>query len=209
MKNNNLFPVSREGWSYIGYSVALFLVLGFLDFDFLQFFSFLLMMFFIFIYRNPERQMPSFEKGGVTSPVDGRIIDIKKDNKGSVTLKFDSSYHDVSVLRVPLESKVKSLEIQKGASLSKSSPKSDLLNEKLTIYLEGSKRRVIKLTHTSALNFSEISYELTESEKLIQGSRYGVMLKGITEIVLPKDTKVNLEVGAEVKACESVIAYLS
>lgn len=209
MNNSNLFPISREGWTYIGYSIVLFLLLGFLDLEFLQFFSFLLVMFFLYVYRNPERQMPAFEKGGVVSPVDGRVIDIKEDSTGVVSLKFDSSYHDVSVLRVPLESKVKSLEMQKGATLSKNSPKSDILNEKLSIYLEGSKRRVIKLTHKSVLNFSPIAYDLTESEKLIQGSRYGVMPKGITEIVFPKGTKVNVQVGTEVKACESVIAYLS
>jgi len=208
MMNNNLFPISKEGWSYIGYSVVLFLVLGFLDLEFLQFFSFLLVMFFIYVYRNPERQMPAFEKGGVISPVDGRLTDIKEDSK-SVTLKIDSSYHDVSVLRVPLDSKVKSVSVQNGASLSKNSSKSDILNETVSIKLEVSKRRVVTLRHISTLNFADISYDLVESQKLIQGSRYGVMPKGITEITLPKDSKISIQIGAEVKACESVIAYLS
>jgi phosphatidylserine decarboxylase len=208
MTNNNLYPISKEGWSYLGYSVALFIVLGFLDLEFLQFFSFLLVMFFIYVYRNPERQIMALEKDGIVSPVDGKVIDIvKSDNKINITI--DSSYHDVSLLRVPAGATLKSKKEFKGASLSKNSLKSELLNEKLILEFEDSKKRVIEVAHISNLNFAGISHDLIESQKLIQGTRYGMMLKGTTKISLPKDSKINLIVGSEVKACESIIGYLS
>ncbi|MCW9026820.1 MAG: phosphatidylserine decarboxylase [Thiovulaceae bacterium] len=208
MMNNNLFPISKEGWSYIGYSVVLFLLLGFLDLDFLQFFTFLLIIFFIYVYRNPERQMPAFEKGGITSPVDGKIVDVTNDDN-AINITLESSYNDVSVLRVPIESVVSEIKEQKGASLSKNSLKAKILNEKLSISFKDSKERVVKVSHTSNLSFSHISHDLINSQKLIQGSRYGVMPKGISIISLPKGSKINVQIGNEIRACESVIAYLS
>lgn len=206
--NNNLFPIHKDGWSYIGYSVALFLVLGFLDLEFLQFFSFLLVMFFLYVYRNPERQMPAFEKGGITSPVDGRVSDIQE-HKSGIDVTIENSYHDVSVLRVPVGSVVEDITEQKGASLAKASLKSKLLNENITIKFRSTNRKMIKVSHISTLNFAGISHDLIKSQKLIQGSRYGMMPKGITIITFPKNTKVNVSIGNEIKACESIIGYLS
>lgn len=208
MNNSNLYPVSKEGWSFIGYSVALFIVLGLLDLDFLQFFSFVLIIFFLYVYRNPERQMPAFEKGGVVSPADGRVIDIKEDSE-SINILLESSYHDVAVLRAPIESIVSDIVERKGSSLSRSSLKAEMLNNRLTLTFEDSKNRVVKVSHTSTLNFADISHDLVKAQKLIQGSRYGVMPKGTTLISLPKDSKINVSVGTEIKACESVIGYLS
>lgn len=206
--NNNLFPISKEGWSYIGYSVALFLVLGFFDLEFLQFFSFLLILFFLYVFRNPEREMPAFEKGGVVSPVDGRVTDIHEDTK-TTQITLESNYLDVSVLRVPIGSVISEIKEQKGASLSKNSLKSKFLNEQLNISFEDSQKRVVNVSHVVNLNFLGVLHYLINSQKVIQGSRYGVMLKGTTVVSIPKNSKVNVQIGSEVKACESVIAYLS
>ena len=205
--NNNLFPISKEAWKYIAVSLAVFIVLGVLDMDFLQFFSFLLAMFFIYIYRNPERQMPTFEKGGIISPVDGRIIDIKEHENGA-DIVIDSSYYDVSVLRVPIGSVVNDICEQKGASLSRNSSKSDKLNENLSLRFEYTDKKFVDVTHKSALNFAGISYDLFKSQKVVQGSRYGVMPKGITTISLPKESKLNVAIATEVKACETILGYL-
>ena len=205
---NNLFPISKEGWNYIAYAVILFLVLGFLDLEFLQFFAFIGIMFFIYIYRNPERQIMALERGGVVSPVDGRVSDIKEGSDG-LDIIVESSYSDVSVLRVPISCVAKNIKTVKGASLSKRSSKSEILNEKLTVDFEDENKRVIKITHLSTLSFTNISHDLNESQKLIQGFRYGFMPKGVTKITLPKGSKVDVDIGSELKGCESIIAYLS
>jgi len=205
--NNNLFPILKEGWFHIGCGVVLFILLGFLDLDFLQFFSFVLVVFFIYIYRNPERQIMALEKGGLISPVDGRVSDIKE-NENGVEITVESSYNDVSVLRVPISCSVKSIEKIYGASLGKNSPKADILNEKLVISFEDENKNVLKISHISRLNFSNIAHDLIEFQRLIQGLRYGVMLKGTTKITLSNVKKVNVTIGDEIKSCESTIAYL-
>ncbi len=207
MMKNNLYPVSKEGWLYIGYSVALFVLLGLLDLEFLQFFSFILILVLVYIYRNPERQIMALEKGGVVSPVDGKVIDIKE-NKDCVEIVVESSYSDVSVLRVPINSSAKSIKYVNGASLGSSSSKSDKLNERLDIELEDQNKNIVKVSHISRLNFSKISHDMIESQRLIQGFRYGLMLKGTTKITLNNAKKIDVNIGDEIRGCDTIIAYL-
>jgi len=208
--NNNLLPIAKEGWSYVAYSFIAFLVLGFLDLEFLQFFSFLTILLFLYIFRNPERQMPSFEKGGVISPVDGTITSIQelKDHNYSYKITIESSYFDVSILRAPIESSIKSIDILKGAKLSKLSNLSDKLNEKMELVFEDINSNKIKVTHQNILGFSDIKSDAFISKKFVQGSRYGVMTKGITSVYFPKNTKLDVATGMELKAGESIIAHL-
>ncbi len=208
--NNNLLPLAKEGWSYVAYSLITFLVLGFLDLEFLQFFSFLAILLFLYIFRNPERQIPSLEKGGIISPVDGVITSIEELQGNDFLYKvvIESSYFDVSVLRAPIESNVKSINILKGANLSKFSDLSDKLNEKVELVFEDVDLNTIKVIHQNTLGFNDIKFDSFVSKKLVQGSRYGVMTKGITNIYFPKNTKLDVTVGMELKACESIIGYL-
>ncbi|MCF6330112.1 MAG: phosphatidylserine decarboxylase [Sulfurimonas sp.] len=208
--NNNLLPLAKEGWSYVAYSTITFLVLGFLDLEFLQFFSFLAILLFLYIFRNPERQMPSLEKGGIISPVDGVVTCVEElqGNDFSYKVGIESSYFDVSILRAPIESSVKSINILKGAKLSKFSDLSDKLNESIELVFEDADSNTIKIIHQNTLGFSDIKFDSFVSKKLVQGSRYGVMTKGITNIYFQKNTKLNVTVGMELKACESIIGYL-
>jgi len=75
---NNLLAITKEGWSYIICSIFFFIIFAILDFDYLQFFTFLLILFFLFIFRNPQRQQQYYQDNSVTSPVDGIITSIKE-----------------------------------------------------------------------------------------------------------------------------------
>ncbi len=207
---NNLLPLAKEGWSYVAYSFIAFLVLGFLDLEFLQFFSFLAILLFLYIFRNPEREVPSFEKGGIVSPVDGVITSIQElhDSNFSYKISIESSYFNVSILRTPIESNLKSINVLRGAKLSKLSKLRDKLNENVEFVFEDSNSNKIKVTHQNVLGFSDIKFDAFVSKRLVQGSRYGLMTKGITNVYFPKNTKLDVVVGMELKACESIMAYL-
>lgn len=208
--NSNLLPIAKDGWGYISYSIIAFLVFWFLGCDFLQFFSFLIILLFLYIFRNPERQMPSLEKGGIISPVDGTITSITElqDNDFSHMISIESSYCNVSILRSPIKSNVKSINVLNGAKLSKSSKLSSKLNGSVEFLFEDNNSNVIKVTHQGMLNFSDIKFDAFVSKGLIQGSRYGVMTRGITNIYFPKNTKIDVTVGSKLKACESIVGYL-
>ena len=58
-------------------------------------------------------------------------------------------------------------------------------------------------------SFDEIRIAAKESQSLLQGSRYGVMISGVTTIYLPQNFRLNINIGSELKASESLIGYFS
>ncbi|MDD3060480.1 MAG: phosphatidylserine decarboxylase, partial [Sulfurimonas sp.] len=75
---SNLLPVLRQGWGYIGWAFGLFILFALFDYTILEFLSFVAFVAFIYMYRNPERELPLFQNSSVTSPVDGTVVSIEE-----------------------------------------------------------------------------------------------------------------------------------
>jgi len=208
---NNLLPIAKEGWNYIAYSFIAFIVFAIFDLVFFQVISFVLIIFFLFVFRNPERELPRFDTNSVVSPVDGTVLSIDEIQNSDFLYKvtLQSNYTDVSILRSPMNAKINSIEKQSGARLSSSSFLSNKLNENATIIFEDENSNKIKLSHMLNQSFAEIKIDAIKSQNLFQSSRYGVMIDGITTIYLPQNFRLNITVGNELKASESLIGYFS
>ena len=208
---NNLLPIAKEGLNYIFYSIGFFLIFGFLDFDFLQFFSFLAIIFFIFVFRNPERDMPSFQDASVVAPSDGVISSIQelKDDEYGYKIEIDGGFFDVSLLRVPLVSTLEKVEVLRGARISKFSTLHVDINENATLVFKDKNENTLKVTHRLKQSFKPLDIEIIKSQNLNQGARYGVMVNGITTLYLPKNFRLNISVGTEVRASETLIGYFT
>ncbi len=211
MMNNNLFPIAKEGISYIAYSILAFIIFAFLDLDFLQFFAFLTSIFFIFIFRNPERQITVFQKASVVSPVDGIVHSIEELEDGTYGYKVEinSSYLDVSLLRIPLTSTLSDIQIYKGARLSKFSPLSSSINEHAELIFTDEDSNSIKVSHSLNQSLKGIDISVIKAQNLHQGARYGLILSGTTTLYLPKNFRLNLSVGSELKAAEGLVGYFT
>ena len=208
---NNLFPVAKEGWNFIGYAVAAFIVFSIFNFDFFEFISFIAIIFFIFVYRNPEREMPTFQEGSVVSPVDGVVSSIEEieDKEYAYKIEVSSSYLDVSVLRVPMNSTLKSFSIKHGARLSQFDSLAKNINENAQLIFEDTNSNKVKVSHMLKQSFDGIKVGVIENQELSQASRYGVMVNGVTTIYLPQNFRLNISVGNELKASETLIGYFS
>jgi len=208
---NNLLPIAKEGLNYILYSIGFFLLFGFLDLDFLQFFSFLLIIFFIFVFRNPEREIPSFQDASVVSPSDGVISNIEelKDEEYGYKLEIDSSFFNVSLLRVPLVSTLEDIKILRGARISKFNALHVDINENATLIFKDNNKNTLKVIHRLKQSFKPLDIEIIPSQSLSQGSRYGVMVNGVTTLYLPKNFRLNVTVGTEVNASQTLIGYFT
>lgn len=208
---NNLFPIAKEGWNFVGYSVLAFIVFAVFDFDFFEFISFLAIIFFIFVYRNPEREMPTFQDSSVVSPVDGVVSSIEEieDKEYSYKIEVNSSYLDVSVLRVPMNSTLEFFSIKHGARLSQFDSLAKNINENAQLVFTDSNSNKVKVLHMLKQSFDGIKVGVIENQKLSQASRYGVMVNGITTIYLPQNFRLNISVGNELKASETLIGYFS
>ncbi len=208
---NNLLPIAKEGWKYIGCSVVFIFVFSFLDFDILKFLSYVLLASFLFIFRNPERESIIYEQNSVVSPVDGKVISIQeiKDEEFAYKLTIDSSCVDVTLLRVPVNSTLVSSNFYNGARLSRFSPLADAINEKIDLVFEDNNKNILKIQHRLKQTFAPINVNIIKKQKLQQGFRYGLMVNGVTTIYLAQNFRLNVSVGNEVKASQTLIGYFS
>jgi phosphatidylserine decarboxylase len=208
---NNLLPIAKEGWNYLIGSVALLLVFAFFDLDFLEFLAFLSTLFFIFVFRNPERQNMLYQENSVVSPVDGTVVSIEElhEKSGSgFKVEIDSTYLNVSLLRIPFTSTLEHVEMKKGARLSPLSPLSSSINENTELVFSDMKSsNKIKVLHKLKQSFKSIDIDIQESQSLMQGARYGLMVNGVTTIYLPHNFRLNVGIGSELVASETLIGY--
>jgi len=209
---NNLLPIAKEGWQYIAYSILAIFVFSILGLGILELLAIFISGFFIYIYRNPERESIIYEKNSVVSPADGTVISIDEINDGkeySYKITINSDYFDVSLLRSPLSSNILSIKKQSGARLSSFSSLSEKINEQTELVFKDDNENVLKIEHLLNQSFAPIDVNIIKRQKLLQGSRYGVMLSGRTVLYLPQNFRINVSIGDQVKASQTLIGYFS
>lgn len=208
---NNLLPIAKEGLAYIGYSFLAFIIFAILDLELFEFLAFIAIIFFIFVFRNPERELPRFEQHSVISPVDGTVLAIDEisDKDYAYKVTIDSGYLDVAILRAPVSGLVSYVEKVSGSRLGNNTLLSQKINENINIVFEDSNSNVLKLSHVLKQSFDGIKIDLRESKNVMQTSRYGVMAYGVTTIYLPQNFRLDISVGNELKAAETLVGYFT
>ena len=208
---SNLLPISSAGFKYIASAFLAFIIFSIFNIDFLALLSFILIVAFGFIFRNPEREVPSFEKNSIVSPVDGNVISIEdiQESEYAYKVEIDSTYLDVGVLRTPLDSRVQNVTIRRGARLAKASNLSENINENAELIFVDENSNRVKVVHTLKRSFDDISVDIKNSQNVKQASRYGVMINGMTTLYLPKNFRLNVTLGSELEGSQTLIGYFS
>ncbi len=208
---NNLFIIAKSGWSYIGYALLAFVIFSILDLDLLAFASFLLSVFFIYVFRNPEKEMPFFQPNSVVAPADGVVTTIQEleDSEYAYKIDIESSYFNIGVLRFPMDAKVETVTVVKGSRAVKNSKLFPLLNEYAELVFVNNADNKVKVLHRLKKSFAPIDIDLVQNQELMQRARYGTMINGVTSIYLKSNFRVNVSVGQQTSASETLIGYFS
>ncbi|MEN4054108.1 MULTISPECIES: phosphatidylserine decarboxylase [Sulfurimonas] len=208
---NNLFIIAKSGWRYIGYAASAFLLFSIIDLEFFAFLSFVVMLIFVYVYRNPERQMPFYQQNSFIAPADGVVTAIEEleDSEYAYKIEIESSYFDVGVLRVPMNAQVASINIVRGSRVGKNSKLFSLLNEYAELLFVDNENNSVNIVHREKQGFAPIDIDLVKGQELMQGARYGVMVNGVTSIYLKSNFRLNISVGQELRASETLIGYFS
>ena len=211
MLNNNLSVVYKEAWKYVVSSFTLFVLFLIFDFSVLSFLSFLATMFFLFIFRNPERELPRFEKGCVVSPVDGVVKSITEieDSEYAYRIDIEGTLFDVGVLRVPMNAMLEKVSKRNGARLSQKNKLFKDLNECSELLFTDDDNNKLMIEHKLKESFAPIYLDVVKSQKLHQTARYGMMNNGVTTMYIPSNFRLNVNIGNELKASESLLGYFS
>jgi len=206
---NNLFIIAQSGWKYILYAFVAFWFFELFDLDFLSLIAFIAIVFFIIVFRNPERERVVLQTKGVTTPVDGvvsSIEEIQDSSEYAYRIEIDSSYLNVSVVRAVMDGNVEEIEEFKGCRLAKHSKLFLALNENMTIVFKDEDNHRVKVIHRLKRSFAPLDIDLVLKQKLLQGARYGVVVNGLTTLYLQKDTVPSVKVGEELYASQTLLA---
>jgi phosphatidylserine decarboxylase len=202
------FIISKAGFKYIAILVLLVAVSFYLNLSLLRVLGLVALGFVVYIYRNPELEIPYMQKGALLAPIDGKIVAINTmDDNYELIIK--SSLLDVSILRTPFFSTVNTVKLRRGMRLSTENKKSVLLNEKVDIIFEDRYNNLVLVEHMLENSIDDLTVNLHEGMELSQGKRYGVMTKGRTIIHLPLTARLSVQVDSQVKSGETLLGYLS
>ena len=207
----NFFPIAKEGLKYILSATVTFILFYTLDFDFLTFVSFISIILFIYLYRNPERELLVFERDNVLSPVDGVITSIESIQDAQYTYKVQikTSHLDVGVLRVPFDATLQNFDMKYGTRLSTTETLSASLNENVALVFTDNKSHSLKLEHTLDKSFASLHIDLIKDKSYKQVSRYGHLPYGLTSIYFPSNFRLNVHVGTHLKASQTLLGFFS
>ncbi|OCR96691.1 phosphatidylserine decarboxylase [Campylobacter fetus subsp. testudinum] len=199
---DNLRVISKYGYRSIGLFGVIFLLS--LLFDTFIFLSVILLIFVVFIYRNPER-LPAVESmDAILSPIDGVIEDIRKSSYNGVLyteVVIKNSIFDSGVLRAVANLKVDEIKFKNGLNLSTTSLDKNLLNNRVAYICSVGNKQVIIRINSGAISRK---IHLEDIKELKVSRRFGFILDGRVSLFLPLTTKLNVSVGNSVKAADLI-----
>ena len=208
--------LAPEG-NIIIYPLFFILVISFgIDFifsvEYLLFVNMFLLVSFIFclnFFRDPKRIVPK-DKNCIVSPADGKIIKIKEfeDPKTKEKLRLVSiflSVFNVHSNRMPVDGVIKNVDYIKGDFLAAFDHKASEQNERTEISIEAKFGSMV-VKQIAGLVARRILCYAKKDEKMLIGDRLGFIRFGSrTDIILPNDVTLNVELDQKVYGGQTII----
>ena len=172
--------------------------------------AFLLLLFLIFFFRDPERKAPAGENL-ILSSADGKIISVKPfqnvefvGGQGTLVSVFMSVF-DVHVNRAPISGKVEYFKYNPGKFFPAFKDKASSENEQTELGIENAHGRVI-IKQIAGIIARRIVCKVRPGDKLSAGQRLGIIKFGSrVDHLLPENVEIRVKPGQKVRAGETVI----
>lgn len=174
----------------------------------LAIFPALLGAFFLWFFRDPEREVPS-APGLLVSPADGKVTDVSTvqvDGQRRTRISVFLNVFNVHVNRTPIAGTVRQVQYQKGKFGNAMGAVSSENNEQNIVTVEG-EDQVVVFKQIAGLLARRIVFDKKVGDVLTRGERIGLIKFGSrVDIILQPDVKVLVKVGDHVSGGSSVIA---
>jgi phosphatidylserine decarboxylase len=217
---NNTGIIAREGYPFIAYSAGLTALLalsagklGSVVLAVPAAVSFLLTLFVISFFRNPERTAPG-DGNSVVSPADGTVIVVERVAEtplGSEALKISifMSVFNVHVNRAPLDGRVVEIAYTPGRFLDARDGRASSENERNGVVLETATGVRIAFVQIAGLIARRIICYPAVGDMLKRGTRYGLIRFGSrVDVYLPVDVQPLVALGDTTVAGETVLGRI-
>ena len=216
--NKISFTVNKAGYPFIG--IFIFVTLLLFSFsDFLGWVGFILSIWCVYFFRDPQRITP-VDKNSFISPADGKILkiletdapDILSDNKKQKFIKVSifMNVFNVHVNRIPVSGKIVWLKYVPGTFFNASLDKASENNERMIIKIEVSKNNFIYVVQIAGLIARRIKCDLNENQNVNVGERFGIIRFGSrVDLYLPLNSPIKVMEGQTVIGGETIIAQMN
>jgi phosphatidylserine decarboxylase len=174
----------------------------------------LLGAFFLWFFRDPERQVPQTAGGlvPVVSPGDGKVTDVSVVTANDIArnrISIFLSVFDVHVNRSPIAGVIREVHYQRGKFLNAMGAESAEENEQNIVTVEGDGRIVI-FKQIAGLIARRIVFNFRVGDNVACGERVGLIKFGSrVDVLFDRDAAIQVKVGDRVKGGATVLALLS
>ncbi len=172
----------------------------------------LLVLFSIYFFRDPERKIPN-ENNIIVSPADGTVILIGPTHEdeffksGVQQISIFMSVFDVHVNRIPIDGRIAYFRYQTGKFLQAYKDDASYENEQTIILIENENIKVL-FKQIAGILARRIVCHLRNGMNVNQGERFGMIKFGSrVDMILPKEVKLNIKLKQKVTAGKTIIGH--
>ena len=210
-----MLRIVREGYPFIGFCLALAIILGVSVGIYGAVVPAVLAAYFVYFFRNPRREIAT-EPSHILSPADGTVQDVaelEQDEDDFVQgpchkVTIFMSVFNVHVNRSPMDGEIKLQKYFCGRFRPAYKDEVGFVNEHHLIGLENDRLRITVKQIAGILARRIVSW-VTMEDKLKQGELYGMIRFGsCLEIVMPAQVEVCVKKGEKVTGGQTVIGRL-
>jgi len=200
----------RDGYYYGLAALAVALLLGWLTVPALAVIPLLLGTFFLWFFRDPEREIPAAE-GAIVSPADGKVTDVSRVQSGGKSrtrISIFLNVFNVHVNRSPISGEITDVTYQRGKFGNAMGAISAEENEQNIVTVRGDAGTVV-FKQIAGLLARRIVFSKRVGDTVSCGERVGLIKFGSrVDVVLPAEAELKVKVGDHVAGGSSLLAIL-
>ena len=207
------YPISRDGWLYI-IILSVLSGLAYGVWPWLVIIPIILLLFTLFFFRNPEREVP-LDELTLVSPADGVVMDVERVfedqflNGESIRVRIFLSVFNVHINRCPMAGTVAFRSYRPGQMIPAFKSHASELNEKNYVGIQN-KHLQILVTQVTGFIARRIVCWVNQGDTVSKGERFGLIKFGsCTEIFVPTNVAIMVSPGEKVRGGISVIGRVS
>jgi phosphatidylserine decarboxylase len=198
----------RDGYYYGLSFIAVALLLGWYVHPVLAVFPLMLAVFFLWFFRDPERQIPAAE-GAIVSPGDGKVTEVSsvpQNGEPSTRISIFLNVFNVHVNRSPIAGVITDVNYKRGKFGNAMGAISAEENEQNVVTVRGDTGTVV-FKQIAGLIARRIVFNKKVGDHLARGERVGLIKFGSrVDVIFLAGAEIKVKVGDHVAGGSSVLA---
>lgn len=198
----------RDGYYYGLAFIAVALLLGWLTIPALVIIPLLLAAFFLWFFRDPERQIPAVD-GAIVSPADGKVTEVSVIDEGGkprTRISIFLNVFNVHVNRSPVAGVITDVRYQTGKFGNAMDAVSAEHNEQNVVTMDSEHGPVV-FKQIAGLLARRIVFTKKVGDRVARGQRVGLIKFGSrTDVIFTADAEMKVKVGDHVKGGSTILA---